>query len=88
MGLDPKTHAPIADTGSQALALTRHKAHWENARLEVDARLSRASQLMSSNSIAGFHPNNGTLETNTVPTDHPPTDYFLQIWNSEAGKAF
>jgi myb proto-oncogene protein len=94
MGLDPSTHAPIAEAnptapqGSEALALTRHKAQWENARLEAEARLSRESLLMSSNSAAGYHTNNSTVETTTMPNDNPPADYFLKIWNSEAGKAF
>eukprot|EP00253_Pinus_taeda_P033416 PITA_33416 len=92
MGLDPATHKPTEEAnptteGFEALALTRHKAQWENARLEAEARLSRESLLISSNSAAGYHINK-TVEITTIPSDNQPTDYFLKIWNSEAGKVF
>lgn len=93
MGLDPSTHAPKSEVspsapqGYDALALTRHKAQWENARLEAEARLSRESLIMSSNYSAGYHTSN-TVDMMTMPSNNPPTDFFLKIWNSEAGKAF
>jgi hypothetical protein len=64
-----------------------HKAQWENARLEAEARLSRESLIMSSNSAVGYDTNR-MGEIITMPSDNPPTDYFLKIWNSEAGKVF
>ena len=93
MGIDPSTHAPKSEAnpscpeGYEAMALTRHKAQWENARLEAEARLSRESLLMSSNSAAGYHTTNA-LENITMASNNSPTDFFLKIWNSEAGKAF
>eukprot|EP00253_Pinus_taeda_P018542 PITA_18542 len=90
MGIDPSTHAPRTDAndpgpqGLKVLTLTRHKAQWENARLEAEARLSRESLLMSSISASSYRTNKPI----TMPEDNAPTDYFLRIWNSEAGKAF
>jgi len=84
LGLDPLTYAPRVEanpTPSQmckALALARHKAQWENARLEAEARLSRESLPMSSNSAAGYHTNN-TVEVIMMPSDNAPTDYFLKM---------
>ena len=89
MGLDPSTHAPITTEAnptdpekSVALALMRHKAQWENARLEAESRFSRASLLMSTNNSTAL------MEMTTMPNNNPPADYFLRIWNSEAGKSF
>eukprot|EP00253_Pinus_taeda_P022002 PITA_22002 len=88
MGLDPSTHKPIEESNPnspheyEAWAVRRHKAQWENARLEAEARLSRESLIMS------YHTNGSTVETTTMPNNNPPADYFLKMWNSEAGKAF
>eukprot|EP00253_Pinus_taeda_P026147 PITA_26147 len=92
MGLDPATHKPREEAnhstqGFEALAVTRHKAQWEHARLEAEARLSRQSLLMSSNSAANYHINK-RVEIFTIPSDNQPTDYFLKMWNSEAGNVF
>eukprot|EP00253_Pinus_taeda_P021961 PITA_21961 len=90
MGIDPSTHALRTDAndpgpqGLKVLTLTRHKAQWENARLEAEARLSRESLLMSSVSASSDRTNKPI----TMPDDNAPTDYFLKIWTSEAGKAF
>ncbi|XP_065864189.1 transcription factor MYB17 [Euphorbia lathyris] len=78
MGLDPKTHKPLASFGqplikTQAAASpsTRHMAQWESARLEAEARLSKESSL--------FYP---------PPPPPPNSDYFLRIWNSDVGESF
>lgn len=94
MGLDPSTHAPKEEANPtapqeyEALAFTRHQAQWENARLEAEARFSRESLIMFSGSTAGYHTDDNTVETITMPNDDPPADYFLKLWNSEAGKVF
>ncbi|XP_057825453.1 transcription factor MYB17-like [Cryptomeria japonica] len=87
MGLDPSTHAPVSEIlsanglqGSQSTILLRHVSQWEIARLEAEARMSRDSIMSSKNELMG---NNITEENFKAPTD-----IFLKLWNSEAGKAF
>ncbi|GLJ14070.1 hypothetical protein SUGI_0225170 [Cryptomeria japonica] len=87
MGLDPSTHVPISEIpsanglqGSQSTALLRHSSQWEIARLEAEARLSRDSILSSKNKLIGNH--------NADANSKAPTDFFLKLWNSDAGKAF
>lgn len=93
MGLDPSTHAPKSEVspsapqGYDALALTRHKAQWENARLEAEARLSRESLIMSSNYSAGYHTSN-TMDMMTMPSNNPPTDFFLEDMEFRSREGF
>ncbi|XP_027350300.1 transcription factor MYB41-like [Abrus precatorius] len=83
MGLDPKTHEPLASSSSysfhkaHASISTRHMAQWESARLEAEARLSNES--------SKFNNTNHNSYGDTKTTD---SDYFLRIWNSEVGEAF
>eukprot|EP00253_Pinus_taeda_P009508 PITA_09508 len=94
MGLDPSTHAPkqeskpTAPYGYEALVVTSHKTQLEKERREAKAQILRESLVMASDSAAGYHTNNSTVETFTNPNGNPPADYFLNIWNSENGKAF
>ncbi|KAK7295053.1 hypothetical protein RJT34_17956 [Clitoria ternatea] len=82
MGLDPKTHEPVASSSyypihkAHASVSTRHMAQWESARLEAEARLSNESSRFNNSSLALAH---------NKATD---SDYFLRIWNSEVGEAF
>ncbi|TKY65478.1 ODORANT1 protein [Spatholobus suberectus] len=86
MGLDPKTHEPLASSSSypfhkaHASVSTRHMAQWESARLEAEARLSNESSRFTHTS----NPNNNSFADDKA-TD---SDYFLRIWNSEVGEAF
>ncbi|GLJ14084.1 hypothetical protein SUGI_0225500 [Cryptomeria japonica] len=87
MGLDPSTHTPKSEIssangsqGSQSTALLRHVSQWEIARLEAEARLSRDSILSSKNKLKG--------KDNVEVKSRAPTDHFLKLWNSEAGKSF
>nr|QHG11450.1 R2R3-MYB transcription factor 22 [Taxus chinensis] len=88
MGLDPSTHAPKSETaipngskGYQYSSVMRHMSQWENARLEAEARLSRDSIISSSsNKLKG----NDNVEADVKA----PTDLFLKLWNSEAGRVF
>lgn len=55
MGLDPQTHEPSPTSSGPttkypASPSTRHKAQWESARLEAEARLSSESLLCNSHS--------------------------------------
>ncbi|ESW11886.1 hypothetical protein PHAVU_008G067300 [Phaseolus vulgaris] len=83
MGLDPRTHEPLASSPSypfhkaHASVSTRHMAQWESARLEAEARLSNESTRFSQNTT---NPNSDAKTTDS--------DYFLRIWNSEVGEAF
>ncbi|KAK7394797.1 hypothetical protein VNO78_15336 [Psophocarpus tetragonolobus] len=82
MGLDPKTHEPLASSTypfheAPASVSTRHMAQWESARLEAEARLSNESSRFSRNTT---YPNSDVKTTDS--------DYFLRIWNSEVGEAF
>ena len=84
MGLDPKTHEPLASSTypfhkAPASVSTRHMAQWESARLEAEARLSNESSRFSHNTT------NNSNSDNNKTTD---SDYFLRIWNSEVGEAF
>lgn len=77
MGIDPLTHEPSATScghiaNPPSSPSTRHKAQWESARLEAEARLSRESLLS----------NPPPLRRNN------DSDYFLQLWNSEVGESF
>ncbi|GLJ42721.1 hypothetical protein SUGI_0885700 [Cryptomeria japonica] len=92
MGLDPSTHAPKSEIPtangsqeSQSSALMRHMSQWEIARLEAEARLSRDSMLSSSSSSSH---NKLMGNENAEAQAKAPTDLFLKLWNSEAGKAF
>ncbi|XP_020219251.1 transcription factor MYB41 [Cajanus cajan] len=81
MGLDPKTHEPLASSSypfhkAPASVSTRHMAQWESARLEAEARLSNESSRLT---------NHSSLADINKTTD---SDYFLRIWNSEVGEAF
>ena len=81
LGIDPKTHEPVASSTiypnhkSHASISTRHMAQWESARLEAEARLS----------IESSHLNNNP---NSFAKTDSSSDYFLRIWNSEVGDAF
>nr|ASR18100.1 R2R3MYB15 [Ginkgo biloba] len=93
MGIDPSTHAPKSEasayaplgsaTSGQISTLMRHMAQWENARLEAEARLSRDSSMFSS-----FDQFTDNKVDATKENANSPTDFFLMIWNSEAGEAF
>ena len=72
MGLDPSTHAPNND---QSTTLLKHASQWEIVRLEAEARLSTSNSILSSKN---------QLMENTKE----PSDLFLKLWSSEAGKAF
>ncbi|GAU49574.1 hypothetical protein TSUD_179880 [Trifolium subterraneum] len=83
MGIDPKTHEPVASSSypnnkSHASISTRHMAQWESARLEAEARLS----------IESSHFNNNNNNPNSITKTDSSSDYFLRIWNSEVGDAF
>ncbi|XP_020977396.1 myb-related protein 308 [Arachis ipaensis] len=84
MGIDPKTHEPVAsphyplDKAHSSSISTRHMAQWESARLEAEARLSTESSKFNKNNPSSLGEGKSTNES----------DYFLRIWNSEVGEAF
>ncbi|CAK8542326.1 unnamed protein product [Lathyrus sativus] len=86
MGIDPKTHEPVASSTSypnhksHASVTTRHMAQWESARLEAEARLSTES--------SHFNNSNNNNNHNSSEKADSSSDYFLRIWNSEVGDAF
>ncbi|KAI5428750.1 transcription factor MYB17 [Lathyrus oleraceus] len=88
MGIDPKTHEPVASSTSypnhksHASILTRHMAQWESARLEAEARLSTESSHFNNSN------NNNNNNHNSSEKTDSSSDYFLRIWNSEVGDAF
>ncbi|XP_004492711.1 transcription factor MYB17-like [Cicer arietinum] len=86
MGIDPKTHEPVASStsypnhNSHSSVSTRHMAQWESARLEAEARLSIDTSNFNNNNNKSKNPNS-ISETDS-------SDYFLRIWNSAVGDAF
>ncbi|XP_073000665.1 transcription factor MYB17-like [Typha latifolia] len=89
MGFDPdsSTSAISSSSSSSAsssspssttsLQITRHMAQWESARLEAEARLSRETSLV----LLSSSPSSTSASAGSP-------DFFLRIWNSEAGDAF
>ncbi|XP_074282607.1 transcription factor MYB17-like [Silene latifolia] len=73
-GLNPQTHKPTSKAASPS---TRHKARWESARLEAEARLVAEGRFSRESVIYNPH-----CSSSSYP------DVYLRLWNSEVGESF